>query len=95
MRPVVAFDVDGTLINEVDAPRYDVIQLLLALHALKVEIWVWSGGGQEYAEHWVRRLGLDSYVSRVYAKDPSLPVDLAIDDAEGADLGRVATLVVP
>jgi phosphoserine phosphatase len=93
MRPVIAFDVDGTLIDNQDRPRHDIIDLLRAFQRLGCEVWVWSGGGLDYAQRWVERLGLEP--DGVYAKDPRLPVDLAIDDAEGADLGRMATLVVP
>lgn len=91
---IIAFDVDGTLIDEHDNPRYEVIDLLRAFHTLGHTIYVWSGGGQDYARRWVDRLGLWSYVDAVYAKDPTLSIDLAVDDVLDADLGRLATIYV-
>lgn len=91
---IVAFDVDGTLINDADEPRHDVIDLLRAMHRLGIECWVWSGGGLDYAARWVERLGLSRYVKRVCAKDPKLPVDIAVDDVLDADLGRLGVLYV-
>lgn len=93
-KQIVAFDVDGTLIDDNDQERTVITELLMLLWALKFEIWVWSGGGQDYAERWVEKLGLGPFVVRVLAKDPALKPHLAIDDAEGADLGLLATLIV-
>lgn len=78
---VVAFDVDGTLIttgtNYPDVPRYDVIALLHRFQELGAEVYVWSGGGRSYAQHWVDKLGLN--VSGVVDKGSFKP-DLAVDD---------------
>lgn len=80
---VVAFDVDGTLIRNVQAPEdrthgvphnNDVpivhqINTLQVLSTYKnIKIVVWSGGGKEYAATWGRRLGLDKYVWRYASK---------------------------
>lgn len=86
----VAFDVDGTLISEVDdTPNWPVIDLLRQFHALGARIVVWSGGGSDYAEMWVRRLNLSAFVAFASTKTaPSffaLP-DLTIDD-EAVTLG--------
>ena len=87
------FDVDGTLITFEDKPRHDVIQLLRTLYDLDVDIVVWSGGGREYAQRWVERLGLDDYVREVAAKHktvyevaPAHKVLFTVDD-EDADFG--------
>lgn len=57
-KPVIAFDVDGVLVyGEENEPRWEVLQLLRTL-AASCEIWVWSGGGREYAEHMGRILFL-------------------------------------
>ena len=90
---IVAFDVDGTLIDYNNQPREDIIALYRAFQALGYEMWVWSGGGETYAESWCRRLGITA--DRVFAKDNKLKPHLAIDDAKDADLGLVTTLVVP
>lgn len=78
---IIAFDVDGTLIKNVDATRVpgvpvngDVpivhwINTLQVLSTCKnIRIVVWSGGGKQYAETWGRRLGLDKYVWRYASK---------------------------
>lgn len=54
-RPIVAFDVDGTLIDQYDAPRYEIVNLFLFLHEhTNCDLVIWSGGGLDYAEHWAR-----------------------------------------
>lgn len=90
---IVAFDVDGCLINERDEPRLDVLQLLLGFRVCGYEVWVWSGGGLDYAARWVERLGLSPYVSHVMAKDKQVRVDVAVDDMPDADLGIVTVVV--
>jgi hypothetical protein len=54
---MIAFDVDGTLIDENDMPRWDIIGILKALTAY-CDIIVWSGSGGGYAQAWGRRLFL-------------------------------------
>jgi phosphoserine phosphatase len=87
----VAFDVDGTLISEVDdSPNWPVVDLLRQFHALGATIIVWSGGGADYAEMWVRRLNLDGFVSGTFSKTmfgvQALEPSLAVDD-EDVSLG--------
>lgn len=78
---IVAFDVDGTLINNVgadrvhgvpnngDVPVVHQINTLMVLSTYKnIRIVVWSGGGKQYAETWGNRLGLDKYVWRYASK---------------------------
>lgn len=109
---VVAFDVDGTLIDDQDVPHLPTINLLVILASFKnVEIVVWSGGGQDYAEMWVRRLGLQKFVKRCYDKnhissvtgtgkvgehhifDPPIKPDIAIDDIQDCELGKLNLIV--
>lgn len=90
---IVAFDVDGCLIDINNKPRPEVIALYRAFEELGYEMWVWSGGGQGYAEFHAARLGLKPH--RVFAKDKNLKPHLAIDDAKDADLGLITTLAVP
>lgn len=90
----IAFDVDGTLIKKTingDVPRYDVIAVLLQFVAWGNTVFVWSGGGVDYAEQWVRKLGLPPEV-RVIQKNKSFGIDLAFDDQE-ADLAVVTVQV--
>lgn len=92
---LVAFDVDGTLISlEDDSPREDIIELLkMFKKEMEYFVIVWSGGGIQYAERWVQRLGLEEYVDKVMQKDKLqngdiwIP-DITFDDAE-VTLGKV------
>jgi hypothetical protein len=61
MKPVVAFDVDGTLFDENGEPRWDIVAMLRTLIPY-VRVVVWSGSGQSYAEHMGRVLFLPEEV---------------------------------
>ena len=81
----VAFDCDGTLIrHQDDTPRYDIIKLFHILEALGCTMYIWSGGGVDYAERWRDKLGL---TATVVAKGSFKP-EIAIDD-EYVTLGLV------
>lgn len=86
MKMTVAFDVDGTLIHMAgdlcDTPRYDVVQLFKLLEAFGCEMYIWSGGGIDYATRWRDKLGLKAEVIR----KGSMTVDLAIDDLPSDDV---------
>ena len=78
---VIAFDVDGTLIDFNDNIRPEVVMLLTTLVYAGNHVIVWSGGGKDYAEQVGRRLGLPDtvvYLSKFPA--PSFHVDIAVDD---------------
>lgn len=75
----VCFDVDGTLIDYENKPRYAVINLLKAFKDLNCAVYVWSGGGVLYAEGWVNRLGLNDLIEGCIVKG-SIQPDLAVDD---------------
>lgn len=76
----IAFDVDGTLIHQAgelcDTPRYDIIQLFKSFEALGYDMYIWSGGGIDYATHWRDKLGL---TAKVVGKGSFTP-DIAVDD---------------
>ena len=83
----IAFDIDGTLIDIVgDSPRYDIINMLLnfSKSTYNTEIYIWSGGGLDYAERWKYKLGLPGKV----IEKGSIPVDIAFND-ELVTLGKV------
>lgn len=94
-KTVVCFDVDGTLIYQTgdkgmpgsieDTPRYDVISIYKLLEALGCKMYIWSGGGIDYAERWRDKLGL--LKAKVVAKGSFVP-DIAFDDME-VTLGKV------
>lgn len=87
----VAFDVDGTLIHAgwefkgEAVPRTKVLDKIREHCANGDEIWIWSGGGKDYAESIARRIKLEEmqgikiagYLSKVM-NDGSF--DLAYDD---------------
>lgn len=88
---IVAFDIDGTLISNANGLgkehlNIDVFHLMVLFSKMKnTKIYVWSGGGQDYAEQIVTKYGLTKYVERCFAKheyDETLygNVDIAIDD---------------
>jgi len=86
----IAFDVDGCLIwaegmkGEPDTPRYEVIKLLHWFQKNGDTIYIWSGGGVDYARHWRDKLGL---MGLIKAKGEFVP-DIAVDD-EVVELGIV------
>lgn len=92
---IVAFDVDGTLITlKDDLPREEVIAILKGFSRLGgYQVIVWSGGGAEYAQRWVDRLGLNDYVDAVITKDRNLEVDIAFDDMPEFKLGKHQVIV--
>lgn len=87
----VAFDIDDTLFKirldkKDQVPDYDLIQVLKWFYQNGDEIFVWSAGGIEYAQAFVRKLGLDDIV-KVIEKNSIVP-DIAFDDCE-TNLGKV------
>ncbi len=91
MKPVIAFDVDCTLIDEADQPRPDIIGMLVTLERY-CRIVVWSGCGRDYAEMIGRRLGLPDSVTYQPKPGPSTCYtwpDITFDDVRGVKLGTV------
>lgn len=87
----IAFDVDGTLIHHLDdSPRYNIIQLMMFFIDNEEKVYVWSGGGIDYAQRWVDKLGFTDLVD-VVEKGSFIP-DIAFDD-EHVSLGIVNVLV--
>jgi len=76
----IAFDVDRTLITINDTPRYPIIDLLFwFMKNTRCTIFVWSGGGIDYAQRWVEKLGLDKLNVQVIEKG-SQSMDIVVDD---------------
>jgi hypothetical protein len=79
---LVAFDVDDTLVDAHDNPKPEVIKLLMAFYDSKlVDLVIWSGGGEEYATYWSKRLGLPRDIPCI-AKSKFIRPDIAFDDGE-------------
>lgn len=84
---VIAFDIDGTLLNNEGIPpdspvhlrpkcgvNLDAVLLLQILSKQKnTRIIVWSGGGRDYAEKVCREYGFEKYVDRAYGKPMGTP----------------------
>ena len=103
---IIAFDIDGTILNNEGIPpdtpthlrpqcgvNLEVIMLLqiLSKKMKNTKIYVWSGGGKDYAEQICRRYGLEKYVDRCFDKidyDESLygKVDICFDDVHACEL---------
>lgn len=106
---VIAFDVDGTILNNEGIPpatpphlrpktsvNLEIILLLqlLAKYMKNSRIIVWSGGGKEYAEDIVRLYGLERYVDRCYDKAKcEEDVDIAFDDVHACELATLNLIV--
>lgn len=102
---IIAFDIDGTLLNNEgippETPSYlrprcginlEAVMLLQILSRMKnTKIYIWSGGGQEYAEKISREYGFEKYADRCFAKqeyDETLygKVDICFDDVHTCEL---------
>lgn len=92
---VIAFDVDGTLIDENDHINKPIFALIQLMHWTKnVTVVVWSGGGADYARTVVNRLGLSSYVDHIWDKlTPNQHVDIAFDDQQAFSLADKKVIV--
>lgn len=84
----ICFDVDGTLRDYYDRPRRDVIETLLLFVRAGWRVFVWSGGGRDYAENVGRLLKLPesvAYTSKtrgVVVDGVKVKPDIAVDDQE-------------
>jgi len=82
----VAFDVDGTLINCDGTPNDDVVLLLQFFVKNGDKVYVWSGGGVDYAKRRMTELDIIQLV-KIVDKGSFVP-DIAIDDMK-VNLGAV------
>lgn len=88
---IIAIDVDGTLISNQNGLgqehlNVEVFNLLVLFSKMKnTKIYVWSGGGQDYAIQICKKYGMEKYVDRCFGKheyDETINgrIDIAIDD---------------
>lgn len=85
-----------------------VRSMLIALaNSKNVKIVVWSGGGEIWARTVGRAIGIDKYVWKYASKnllperdseghprfDPDLEPDIAIDDIQSCELGKINIIV--
>lgn len=83
----ILFDVDGTLVSYNDKPRWDIIEMVKTLSRY-ANVYLWSGGGKDYAQMWARKLFLEDYICGYRVKEKDMNVDVCFDD-ELVDLARV------
>lgn len=90
----IAFDIDDTLMKICRAcptfhqvPDHDLIQVLYWFVQNGDEVYVWSGGGVDYARGVVEKLGIGHFV-KVIQKENTGNMDIAFDDQE-TSLSRV------
>lgn len=94
----IAFDVDGTLrCNCTDTcidANIDIVALFHILNKFKnTELYVWSGGGAQYAANACLRYGLAIPTKRMISKIGAPRMDIAIDDIQDTALGYVNLIV--
>ncbi len=98
---LIAFDIDGCLLNTDDTPNEAMVELLRVL-SKQNQIVVWSGGGKEYVITWCSRLRISRFVDYKVPKSSSKgtqismfgkEVDIAFDD-EDVTLARFNIRVV-
>lgn len=95
---VVAFDVDGTLrcncTETCQDPNLDIVELFRIFKKFKnVELYVWSGGGAEYAYGFALKYDLGVKKARCISKFAGLKPDIAIDDIQETDLASLNLIV--
>ncbi len=110
---IIAFDIDGTIINNEgippETPTYlrprqglnlEIVMLIqiLSKKMKNSKIYVWSGGGKDYAEKIVREYGLDRYVDKCFGKheyDETIDgkVDICFDDVHACKLAEKNLIV--
>ncbi len=84
---IIAFDIDGILIDAEDGWITNNVDLAWAFSKAGAVIWVWSFGGEPYAKTWADRLLLDAGIpvakalDKIDATPPNTDLpDLHIDD---------------
>lgn len=94
----IAFDVDGTLrCNCTDTcsdPNERIVDLFNILATFKnTELWVWSGGGKDYALGMAHRLGINFNANRCISKIGAPEMDIAIDDIQDTAIAKINLIV--
>lgn len=100
-------DSEGDMDGGVPVANERIRSLLVALATFKnVRIVVWSGGGELYAHQICTALGITKYVNQFASKNlvgkkpdgsydfqPDIKPDIAIDDIQHCDLGKLNLIV--
>lgn len=94
----IAFDVDGTLrCNCTDTcqdPNSRIVDLFKILSTFKnAELYVWSGGGADYARRFAYKLALPVKDTNCISKIGAPQMDIAIDDIQDTAIGTINLIV--
>lgn len=94
----IAFDIDGTLrSNQTETsqePNIDIVELFRILNKFKnIELYVWSGGGAEYARQFARKYNLKVGDSRCISKIGAPHMHIAIDDIQDTAIADINLIV--
>lgn len=103
---IIAFDVDGTIYGSPWAHKGEPVLNLRTVqfmqlfkdHIKNCKIYVWSGGGKDYAEQIVTKFGLEKWVDACFSKQDydeiiNGEVDIAFDDEYAFDMAKVNMIV--
>lgn len=94
----IAFDVDGTLrSNKTETsqlPNGTIVLLFGILSSFKnTDMYVWSGGGADYALRFAKKYGLPVKDSHCISKIGAPEMDIAIDDIQDTAIGKLNLIV--
>lgn len=94
----IAFDVDGTLrcncTETCTDANVDIVALFHILNKFKnTQLYVWSGGGADYARQAAVRYGLAIPESHCISKIGAPAMDIAIDDIQDTAIGKINLIV--
>ena len=78
---VVAFDIDGTIIDYKGQTRNNVVDLIKFFNDIGCKVYVWTGGGMDRAVQIVENLGLKG-IATPAVKNTIGKVDVAFDDMD-------------
>lgn len=94
----IAFDVDGTLrcncTDTCDDGNQRIYDLFVILNHMKnTKLFVWSGGGADYAWRFAQKFGLPIKQSRCIGKIGAPHMDIAIDDIQDTAIADINLIV--
>jgi hypothetical protein len=96
----IAFDVDGTLrcncTDDCQDPNQRIVDLFHILNSFKnTELYVWSGGGADYARRFADKFDLPITAGKCLSKVGTNPdfIHIAIDDIQDTAIGNINLIV--
>lgn len=94
----IAFDVDGTLrcncTNDCQDPNQRIVDMFKTLASFKnTDMYVWSGGGGDYAYRFALLYGLPVKPLHCISKFGAPQMDIAIDDIQDTAIAPINLIV--